>query len=47
MEEMDVQYLEFKEEFYYYHEETWWVVLEQDDDGLTTGAEVSAPWVLH
>jgi hypothetical protein len=47
MEEMDVQYLEFKDEFYYYHEESWWVVLEQDDDGLTTGAEVSAPWVLH
>jgi hypothetical protein len=47
MEGMDVQYLEFKDEFYYYHEESWWVVLEQDDDGLTTGAEVMAPWVLH
>jgi hypothetical protein len=47
MEEMDVQYLEFKDEFYYYHEESWWVVIEQDDDGLTTGAEVIAPWVLH
>jgi hypothetical protein len=47
MEEMDVQYLEYRDEFYYYHEESWWVVLEQDDDGLTTGAEVIAPWVLH
>jgi hypothetical protein len=47
MEEMDVQYLEYRDEFYYYHEESWWVVLEQNAEGLTTGAEVSAPWVLH
>lgn len=47
MEERDIQYLEYIDEFYYYHEAQWWVVLEQDEDGLTTGQAVKPPWVLH